>query len=231
MTDDAHLKAMKEQMEAAKRIPYMDGFRAHMMGMHGYVDEDFERLVPVIRSKVLCSEETDPVAMFERILAEMSPEWKKGNLPVHADFHHFLVPGVLVASLRNSGGAIVDMDVEEAMRRGEKFMGGSCGFAGTCGGAYSVGIALSIAKKTTPLHEEGRSVVMRAVAETLGEIAKHPKRCCKRSSYAAMETGVRKLNEMGYNIPTSVIACRWSSKNKMCMGTRCPYFDKARVKK
>lgn len=85
---------------------------------------------------------------FERIMRELDSEWTGASpLPTNSEWHHFLVPGVIMSSLRNIGYSISDKDVEESISRGGKFAGGSCGFMGTCGGAYSIGIVASIIKK------------------------------------------------------------------------------------
>lgn len=221
-------KTMKEKMEEAKKIYFMKELRSFMRNMQGLTDEDFEKPVPGIKKKILKSKETDPLEMFERIMRELVSEWEKPTPPpVNADWHHFIIPGIIVASLRNAGYPIIDRDIEEAIFRGEKFKGGSCGFAGTCGGAYSVGIVLSIVKKINPLYDEERSEVMRVVAETLNEISKYPRRCCKRSSYIAIQKAVKYLNANGFDkIPYREIKCQWSSQNKMCFGKRCLYFKK-----
>ena len=218
-------KSMREIMENAKKIYFVDEYRTFMRGMQGFADEDFERVVPIIKEKILSSEDTDPFEMFERVMKELSSEWNKSTFPVHGDWHHYIVPGVVMASLRNCGYEVSDRDIEEAMARGEKFPGGSCGFAGTCGGAYSVGIILSMVKKTTPIHETERSEIMRAVVDILSEIEKYPRRCCKRSSYIAIEQVVDFLKNMGYEkISCGEIKCLWSSGNRMCLGIKCPYY-------
>lgn len=219
--------SLKEKMDDAKKIYFEKEFRAHMRGMQRFSDEDFEKAVSIIKQKVIESKEKDPFKMFEHILKELSLVWKKPTFPVHADWHHYLVSGVILASMKNCGYQITDRDIIEAMYRGENFPGGSCGFAGTCGGAFSVGIVLSIVNKTTPLHEDERAASMRAVIETLDEIAKYPRRCCKRSSYAALEKAVEFLHKLGYDkISIGKITCSWSSENKMCLGIKCPYFHR-----
>jgi len=223
----AEQKTMKEKMEEAKKIYFMKDFRSFMRSMQGLTDEDFEKPVTGIKSKILESKETDPMEMFERIMKELVSEWQKSApLPVNTEWHHFVVPGIVIASLRNAGYSFTDKDIEEAIIRGEKFAGGSCGFMGTCGGAYSVGIIASIVNKTNPLHDEKRSEVMKFVAETLKEIAKYPRRCCKRSSYMAIQKGVKYLRTVGFDkIPDREIKCQWSPQNKMCLGMKCLYFN------
>ncbi len=220
-------KTMKEKMAEAKKIYFEKDFRSYMRGMQGFTNEDFEKVIPFIKDKVFKSNEKNPYEIFQRILKETANEWKKPTFPMHADWHHYLVPGVILAAMKNCGYEITDKDIEEAMYRGENFPGGSCGFAGTCGGAFSVGVVMSIVNKTTPLHVEERADSMQAVIETLNEIKKYPQRCCKRSSYAAIETAVKFLNKKGYDkIELGKINCSWSSENKTCLGVKCPYFKK-----
>jgi hypothetical protein len=220
-------KSMKEKMAEAKGIYFERDFRSYMRGIQGFTNEDFERMIPIIKEKVIRSNDRDPIEMFHRILKESSEEWNGPVFPVHADWHHYLVPGVILAALRNSDCAVSDRDIEEAMYRGENFPGGSCGFAGTCGGAFSVGVVMSMINKTTPLHVEERFESMQAVIDTLNEIKQYPQRCCKRSSYAAIQIATQLLHKKGYHIVSSAdIKCSWSSENKMCLGLKCPYFKK-----
>jgi hypothetical protein len=94
-----------------------------------------------------------------------------------------------------------------------------------CGGANSFGIVLSLLKKTNPLHDEARSENLRLVGEVLKEIALYPRRCCKRSSYMAIEKAVDYLRANGFErLPVSRVVCQWSAKNKMCLGIQCLYF-------
>ena len=221
-------KTMKEKLAEAKKIYFMDDFKKFMRKMQGLTDDDFKKPVPRIIEKILKADETDPLKMFERIMREIDSEWEGASpLPVNSVWHHFIVPGVIMTALRNSGYEIDDRDIEEAISRGQKFVGGSCGFMGTCGGAYSVGIVASMIKKTNPLHDEERSENLHLVAETLMDISKYPRRCCKRSSYMAIEKAVEFLRSHGFEKITSrEIMCPWSPQNKMCLGVTCLYFPK-----
>jgi len=216
----------KEKMQEARKIYYMEEFRAFMRKMQGLTDEDFQASVPRIKEKIVKAPEKDPLKMFERIMSEIESEWNgPAPLPVNSEWHHFVVPGVIMSSLRNNGYPITDREVEEAIKRGQKFAGGSCGFMGVCGGANSFGIVLSLLKKTNPLHDEARSENLRLVGEVLKEISSYPRRCCKRSSYTAIEKAVDHLRANGFErLPVTRVVCRWSPKNKMCLGIKCRYF-------
>ena len=217
---------MKEKLAEAKKIYFMDDFKKFMRNMQGLTDDNFKKPVPGIIEKILKADERDPLRMFERIMGELESEWEGASpLPTNSEWHHFIVPGVIMAALRNSGYGIDSRDIEEAISRGQKFAGGSCGFMGTCGGAYSVGIVASMIKKTNPLHDEERSEILRFVAETLMDISKYPRRCCKRSSYMAIEKSVHFLRNHGFEkISSKEIECQWAPKNKMCLGIKCLYF-------
>ncbi|MGB8952759.1 MAG: DUF5714 domain-containing protein [Candidatus Aminicenantales bacterium] len=132
MTDQTH----KEKMQEARKIYYMDEFRAFMRKMQGLTDEDFQAPVPRIKEKIMTASEKDPLEMFERVMGEAESEWDRpAPLPVNSEWHHFVVPGAIMSALRNNGYAITDREVEEAIKRGQKFAGGSCGFMGVCRGA------------------------------------------------------------------------------------------------
>jgi len=136
--------------------------------------------------------------IFEGVIEKIKESWKKEKFPVHADWHHYIVPGAVLVALRNAGYPVSDKDIEEGLRRGINFPGGSCGFAGCCGGAYSAGIVLSIIKKTNPISTKERPEIMLLVIDTLNEISKYPARCCKRSSYAALQKITEYLNSRDY---------------------------------
>lgn len=224
-------QARKESMKEARTLYYMEEFRAVMRKMQGLTDEDFQAPVPSIKEKILKAPEKDPLEIFERIFDEVEAEWdRSAPLPVNSEWHHFIVPGVIMSAMRNCGYPVTDRDVEEAMKRGQKFTGGSCGFMGVCGGANSFGIVLSLLKKTNPLHDEARSENLLLVGELLKEIGRYPRRCCKRSSFISIERSVSHLRDHGFErLPASDIVCRWSPKNKMCLGVSCPYFPGKKV--
>jgi len=219
--------SMKESMETAKQLYHMDEFRGFMRKMQGLTDDDFNKPIPEIKGYIVNSKERDPVKMFFEVFERISEIWTaNAPIPVNNEWHHFIVPGVVLSSLRNNGYNVTDRDIEEGMARGQKFAGGSCGFMGTCGGAYSVGILASVVKKTTPLHDEERTKILLLVADTLTDISLVGRRCCKRSSYIALEHSIKYLVLEGCIIPLSSIKCRFSSENKMCAGVKCPYHPK-----
>ncbi len=219
----------KKTLEEARSKYFQREFRAFMRKAHGFDDEDFAAAALVLKEMVLSAPEKSPRVMLDRILSDFAPHWTKPSFPSNADWHHFLVPGVIVCALRNCGYVIRDEDIAEAMSRGEKLLGGSCGFAGACGGAYGVGIVLSIARKLTPIHDIERSETMLAVSETLRAIAAYPRRCCKRSSYTAIQVAVHELRRLGYErLDAGAGECRWHSQNKMCYGARCPFYPPGR---
>lgn len=221
-------KTIREKMKEARAIYHMKDFRSFMRNMQGLTDQDIEQPVPALKQKIMSSRETDPVSIFERIMEEQAAAWRKATpLPTNTEWHHFLVPGAIMAALRNAGYEFTDRDLEEAMLRGEKCAGGSCGFMGTCGGAYSVGIIASLINKTNPLHGQERSEALTLVAQMLQTIARYPHRCCKRSSYLAFQSAAMYLGDKGYDrIRIGPIQCRWAVRNSMCFGAQCPFHPR-----
>lgn len=214
-------------IEKARSKYFLRDFRNFMRSAHGFADEDFSRAAPIIRDMVLASKEQDPREMLDRILSDFAPMWTKPVFPANADWHHFLIPGTVLCALRNCGHAITDDEIVEGMDRGGSLLGESCGFAGTCGGAYTVGIILSIVRRLNPIYETEWSETMRAVAETLGAIADIPRRCCKRSSYIAIREAVHHLHALGYDRLNAVEReCAWHSQNRMCYGVQCPFHPR-----
>ena len=137
------------------------------------------------------------------------------------------VGAALLTAWKNAGGeGELKSILEEMKRRGSRYPGGSCGFWGCCGAAVSAGMFFSIITKTTPLSEAswGQGNMLTSLA--LGEIAKTGgPRCCKRNSFSAVKTAVKFVNEtlgVSMKLPDKIV-CRFSSNNKECLGSRCPY--------
>lgn len=215
---------MSERMKKAKEIYYWDEFRSYIMEMEGFSPEDFQKLASNMQKLIINSRQKDPVAMFFEIIAESQKLWdKEAPFPFNGDWHHFLVPGVILSALRNNGYEIGDKDIHEGIRRGAQARI-SCGFTGICGGANSMGSVAAIIKKATPLHEENRQEIMRQVALVLEEIARLKRRCCKRSSYIALKETIKYLAANNYFLPEREILCPYSSQNDMCAREECPFW-------
>jgi len=214
-------------LEKAKKIYYMDDFRSFMREMQNLTDEDFDQPIHAIKSMILESRKINPMELFFNIFESIGEHWiPKKPVPVNNHWHHFIVPGSILTSMRNNGYDITNDDIKEGMIRGQKLSGGSCGFMGMCGGAYSVGIIASIVNKTNPLHDEKRSHIFRIVSNVLIEISEIGMRCCKRSSYIAIRNSVDYLSTIGYPLPLDKIECRFLQKNPLCYGKSCPYHPK-----
>jgi hypothetical protein len=164
--------------------------------------------------------------MYELIIEELGAQWTgPEDLPVHGDWHHVLVPGILTAVLRNNGYDVPDEKIIEAMRRGSTIPPGVCGLHGFCGAGAGIGAALSVVRETTPMSDEERSAGLMASSEVFRRIAKlGGPRCCALSTYTAINLGARILIDLGYNIPLSKVArrCRFSRLNQECHAD-CPY--------
>jgi hypothetical protein len=168
------------------------------------------------------SVEVDPIKLAILLM-------KHPAIPMHGPEHHYLVGCSILSALKNSKKfEIKDKDLEGFLRRVKKFPYGSCGLLGVCGAAGGAGTAISIATKATMMSDKERSLAMEVVSESLKEISKiGGPRCCKASTFAAIKTTVKLLNEkLGIEIPIhNPNPCEFSKKNPECLGKKCPYFS------
>jgi len=145
----------------------------------------------VIERACLASDAVDPIALATGLMRHPS-------LKLHGPEHHLLVPAVLLTAWANARGAAAEKPrlLAEARRRADVVPGGSCGFHGACGAGVGVGIFASIAGGTTPLAGSSWGVANRATGRALTVIGGlGGPRCCKRTSWLAILTGMRVARE------------------------------------
>lgn len=190
-----------------------------------YICEDCRLAPPDRLVKKVCeaTRETDPMKIAILLM-------KHPAIKMHGHEHHYLVSGALLAALRNLGKfKIDDSAFDKAISRGKRVLFGSCGLWGVCGAAAGVGIAVSIATKATMMSDKERSLSMQATSEAMMEIAKiGGPRCCKASTFAAIETAAR-FFEQNFGIKFSSLenprSCYFKVLNdKECLRDKCPYF-------
>lgn len=211
-------------LDEAKKLYFRGPFVEFMRNSSGIKEEDLKNLVLEIKDRILSSREVNPGLMLFNVLKQCEETWSaEASMPIHGNWHHILVPGVILAALRNCGYAISDKDIGEGINRGEDGKV-SCGFSGTCGAANGVGIVAAIVKKATPLHDQERQEIMRLVADSQGKIALVMRRCCKRSTYIGIECAANYLAQQGLKLDVGKISCTYTSKNKMCAREECPYY-------
>ena len=217
----------REDIERRKTLWHFEEFASDSRRGSGLAPTAYAEFMPTVLEIVLARRERDPLLVYERVADEMGKRWTASKwLPVHGGWHHAVVPSVLVASLRNCGHPFGDADVKEAFERGSMMPGFICGFHGTCGSGVGVGIAVSIASRSTPLHGDERSNALEATGQALTRIAAlNGPRCCPLSAYTSLDLGARVLGEMGYPLERSAATgrCRSFSYNAECQGVQCPY--------
>jgi hypothetical protein len=177
----------------------------------------------IIKKVCEATKETDPIKIAILLM-------KHPAIQMHGPEHHYLVSSVLLAALRTLGKFKIDNSVfDEAISRGKRILLGSCGLWGACGAAVGVGIAVSVATKSSWTSDKERSLSMQATCEALSEIAKiGGPRCCKASTFAAIETATKFLErEFSIIFPnlTNPRPCYFKVFNNECLGDKCPYFE------
>jgi hypothetical protein len=179
--------------------------------------------IKMITQFCLASHSKNPMEMAMTIM-------KHPIIPMHGPEHHAMIAAVLVTAHKNLTGKATDDDIKEAIRRGASVPGGYCGLFGADGAAIASGIALSIIMKATPLSDYERRTANMMTSRALAAIAVNSgMRCCKRSTYAAIESAVQYFKEvLGAeldHIPVSRLKCEHSHRNKQCSYADCRYYS------
>lgn len=153
------------------------------------------------------------------------------GLPMHCPYHHFIVP----AALLTQSAVFEKRDVSElsawldlAEERAKTVPAGFCGECGTCGSAVGVGMFLSIYTGATPKSVENWQQANEITGICLQKIAVYPgPRCCKRTSFLAVNEGVPYLNEklgLEFTIETDP-SCTYHNRNAECLEGECPFYE------
>lgn len=165
-----------------------------------------------------------PLEMLECI-------WQDSGIAMHCPEHHYLLPAVLLTSVRRQLGderQLLEQDLAVALERADNVLGGFCGNYGACGAAVGCGIFLSILTGTSPHSVQNWAQVNLITAEALTAIAGvDGPRCCKRDTYLSLQTTEKFLQEH-YDIilPKASPACTHFSINQDCKRQLCPFFPK-----
>ncbi len=168
---------------------------------------------------------TKPAEMLEELLS------RGEATPVHGVWHHVLVGEIVLRCLQNARYQIADDLIDEIVDRGRQLPGGSCGFLGTCGALSSTASAYAILLGSTPVATEQREKLIEFAAKMVARLADiGGSRCCKKSSYAALEVARDEFAELGFELPEEEFEgrCPFFASNDTCDGDACVYFPRKR---
>jgi 7,8-dihydro-6-hydroxymethylpterin dimethyltransferase len=170
----------------------------------------------------LTTPETDMIALMAEIRRHPA-------MPLHGPEHHAMVPGIILATNRNLGGATPPAALSAALQRGRSLAGGSCAFLGVCGAVTGVGAAFSLLLEANPLKPGERLAVQKISLEVLRELtAFQAARCCQRDCWLALKKAAE-LSRKYLAVPLraeSPLLCRQAHLNKECLGAACPLWAK-----
>ncbi len=163
----------------------------------------------------------DPAEVLEQVMAHP-------GVPMHGPEHHSIVPGVIVAAVRNAGYSIPAGAIEKALERASKVPGGWCGLYGDCGAGVGVGIAVSVITEATPLTGKQRTLAIGATSYALSKMLDEQPRCCKRASRIAVRAAKEYLKEhLNIVLPEAKkVKCTYVSRNQQCPHEECTFFGK-----
>ena len=190
-----------------------------------YVCDDCHQEDGLSVIRLICAEtgETDMLALLQKIRRHPA-------IPMHGPEHHAMVPGTILATYRNLGGAISREAILTGIERGSKVPGGVCGFWGNCGAAAGVGIAYSVILAATPLTAGSRQQAQAVTARVLERIAAvKGGRCCQRETVTALREAAAISAEL---LPVTLraeaeFACGQFGGNKECIRRQCPLWGAA----
>lgn len=156
------------------------------------------------------------------------------KLPMHGPEHHAMPGLALLLSCERAGIKLPENFIEETIRRCMQIPGGTCGYHGACGGAISLGVAVSIITGATPVRGLARGMAHRASAAALLKCGDDEARCCKRALRKTVTTGREFFaEEFGIELPQprTLKSCNDISRNNECVKGHCPYFHRIRAAK
>lgn len=176
----------------------------------------------IIEQTCASTDEVNPVRLAIELM-------RNHSVKMHGPEHHYLVPAVLLACYHNATGDPKGkvINLKKARNRAEKVPGGFCGIQGTCGAGIGTGIFVSVMTGSTPLSKEEWGSANAMTSRALNSIAGHGgPRCCKRTSFLAIAEAAGYLKD-SYCVAIPIdedIECEFSSLNKECLGTNCPFY-------
>ena len=175
--------------------------------------------VEIVRQVCLNNREAEATVLMQAIRSH-------SRFRIHGPEHHFMVPAVILAALRNSGNSVSDEQIMTAIQRGQTIAGGACAFLGACGAAIGVGIAVSVLSGANPYDGKLRQKVQQATLSILDDIASYDApRCCQRDSWLALQGAAQILKEMNMTLKLgNKITCSQYKENKECIHDACPLW-------
>jgi hypothetical protein len=176
--------------------------------------------IEVLREVLSATTSKDPAEIIEQVMAHPS-------VPMHGPEHHSIVPGAIVAAVRNNGYPLPESAVEKALERAAKVPGCWCGLYGDCGAAVGVGIAVSVITGATPLTGKERTLALAGTSFALSRMLDGQPRCCKRASRIAVEAATEFLSS---HLDIKLLQkpktrCTYSLRNQQCARISCKYYD------
>jgi len=197
----------------------------------------FQAQVACVHNHYVCDEchTTDPLSFLEVFIQrtlEKSPFnmlmeiMRHPSYAMHGPEHHYLIPVVFLAAIKNNGYAVPENFWKLVKARGNDLPGGTCGYWGACAAAIGAGVATSILKECNPLKKDYYGEIHAITSAALADIAKvGGPRCCKRNVFlTALSLHSNLQSIFNIKLPEEKILCTFMKNNKECLGNVCPFF-------
>ena len=158
------------------------------------------------------------------------------QLKMHCPQHHYLIPAAMLTSAYKIQGRPVEMlqnGLMEAMMRAKNVLPAFCGLYGSCGAAVGLGIYASILLDSDQYSVHTWALTNKIVGECLLKISEiDGPRCCKRSSYIALQVGEKfSKEEFGLDlVAAEPIQCtHYQNNTEGCKKEKCPFFPASEI--
>lgn len=188
---------------------------------------DLEEKYRLIKQALLKEKSKNPLVVVQNVM-------KKRFISLHGPEHHLLDGGAFLTAYRNAGGDIdLLASLDELASRTSLMPGAMCGYWGVCGASTSIGAALSILHKTSPLSTDAFYADNMEFTSTLLNEMSHigGPRCCKRNAFLALTLATSFVKKKyGIVLETGTVKCEYASVNETCIKERCPFYDRQKSK-
>lgn len=177
----------------------------------------------LIENAVLKSKEKDPLKIVKEVM-------HADFINIHGPEHHFLDGAAFLVAYYNASKTIdLNKCLAKLKERAIKMPGAMCGYWGVCGSVTSIGSSLAIIHETGPLTDNDfYKDNMEYTSSVIGEMSKiGGPRCCKRNAFLSLTKAIDFVEQKyGVKMDKSKIKCEFSSFNKQCIKSRCPFYNK-----
>lgn len=175
-----------------------------------------------IMEQCIASHSRNPIAIAEQLM-------RGSMIRMHGPEHHYLTAAALCTAWCRTKGLMVEEHIHHLKSRCELIQPAVCGYYGICGTVMGVGAAYSEMMGVTYLSNvqwQRLNAFTAYVQQAIADSCITGPRCCKRTTFSALEAAVRWLAEQDVvhlECPT-LVRCTFTEDNPTCIHGGCVYY-------